>query len=67
MVQGRSLIADHRLKYISVKTSDDIDKIYGKYELDTSKTTYCVEGPLDSLFIDNCVATCDANLGPFKC
>jgi len=62
MVQGRSLDPSSKLKYMSVKAHDDVDKVYGKYELDRSKTTYCVEGPFDSLFVDNCVATCDSSL-----
>lgn len=62
MVQGRSLNPNDKIKYLSIKAHEDIDKIYGKYELDPTKTSYCVEGPLDSLFVQNCVATCDANL-----
>lgn len=61
MVQGRA-IKDGGLKYISIKANDEITKIYGQYELDRSKTVYCVEGPIDSIFVDNCIATCDANL-----
>ena len=62
MLQGRSLDPDSKLKYISIKVHDDVEKIYGLYEADRDKTTYCVEGPFDSLFVDNCLATCDANL-----
>lgn len=61
MIQGRTL-NDYGIKYISIKANDDIEKIYGLYELDRSKTVYCVEGPFDSLFVDNCIATCDASL-----
>lgn len=61
MIQGRSL-SSKGLRYLSIKTDPNVDKIYGKYEVDRSKTVYCVEGPLDSLFVDNCLATCDANL-----
>lgn len=61
MIQGRSL-SNKGLRYLSIKSHPDVDKIYGKYEVDRSKTVYCVEGPFDSLFVDNCLATCDANL-----
>jgi hypothetical protein len=62
MIQGRSFDPDSGLRYISIKSSEDIDKIYGKENIDKSKTVYCVEGPLDSLFVDNCLATCDSSL-----
>lgn len=62
MLQGRSLDPKARIKYISIKMNDDVDKIYGLYEADRDKTVYCVEGPFDSLFVDNCLASCDANL-----
>lgn len=62
MVQGRSLNPKSKLRYISIKTSSEVDKIYGKYELDESRTSYCTEGPFDSLFVENCIATCDSNL-----
>lgn len=61
MVQGRA-IKDSKWKYISIKAHDDIDKIYGMYEIDEADVVYCVEGPLDALFVDNCIATCDASL-----
>jgi len=61
LIQGRAL-KKSKMKYITIKTHDDVTKIYGLENLDKTKTTYCVEGPLDSLFVDNCLATCDANL-----
>lgn len=59
--QGRALV-ESKMKYITIKAHDDVVKVYGRYWLDRSKTTYCVEGPIDSMFVDNCIATCDANL-----
>lgn len=61
MIQGRAL-DNSSLRYISIKTDPAVDKIYGKYEVDRNETVYCVEGPFDSLFVDNCLATCDSNL-----
>lgn len=61
MLQGRAL-KDSKMKYITIKAHDEVEKLYGLYEMDPKRTTYCVEGPFDSLFVDNCIATCDANL-----
>lgn len=62
MLQGRSLDPDSKIKYVTIKVNDEVQKVFGLYEADRSKTTYCVEGPFDSLFVDNCLASCDANL-----
>lgn len=60
-LQGRAL-DKNSLRYITIKANPDVDKIYGLDRLDKTKTTYCVEGPFDSMFIDNCLAVCDPNL-----
>ena len=60
-VQGRA-IGQSKIKYITIKTDENTPKIFGWNGLDTSKTVYVVEGPIDSLFLDNCVATMDAAL-----
>lgn len=44
------------LRYITVKIKDQASLIFGFNEVDKSKTVYVVEGPIDSLFIDNCIA-----------
>lgn len=62
MLQGRSLDPNARIKYVSIKVNDEVEKIYGLYEANRDQTTYCVEGPFDSLFVNNCLASCDANL-----
>jgi hypothetical protein len=49
-------------KYYTVMLDKSRPKIYGLERLDTSKRIYCVEGPIDSLFIGNCVAVGDAAL-----
>ena len=59
--QGRSL-GESKLRYITVKMSDDENKVFGLDRIKLDKTVYVVEGPIDSLFIDNCVATADSNL-----
>jgi len=59
---GRAL-GDSHLRYITVRTTKDDSKlIYGLERVDQSKRVYITEGPLDSLFLDNAVASCDSNL-----
>lgn len=60
-VQGRA-IGPSKIKYITIKGNEEYPKIFGWNRVDTSKTMYVVEGPIDSLFLDNCVATMDASL-----
>ena len=48
-------------KYITIKL-DDGDKVFGLDRLKKDKTVYVVEGPIDSMFLDNAVATADADL-----
>tara|TARA_B100000929_G_scaffold290599_1_gene284880 strand:+ start:38073 stop:39125 length:1053 start_codon:yes stop_codon:yes gene_type:complete len=62
MMQGRSLDPKSSLKYITIKTDPELEKIYGLENVKRNKTVYCVEGPLDSLFVDNCLASCDSSL-----
>ena len=59
--QGRAL-GESKLRYITVKIDDDSYKVYGLDRIDKEKKIYVTEGPIDSMFVDNCVATADANL-----
>tara|TARA_B110000902_G_scaffold12677_1_gene15243 strand:- start:529 stop:1527 length:999 start_codon:yes stop_codon:yes gene_type:complete len=52
--QGRAF-GDEQPKYITIKLQDR-DKIFGLDKVDISKHFYVVEGPIDSLFVDNCLA-----------
>ena len=58
--QGRAF-GNEQPKYITIKLDDDKDKIFGLDRVDKSKPIYVVEGPLDSLFLDNCVAVAGAD------
>ncbi|WWQ13132.1 DNA primase [Morganella phage vB_Mm5] len=53
--QGRALSAnaEKRTKYITIKASPDSTKFYGQDTIDPLKTVFILEGPLDSLFVDN--------------
>ena len=44
------------LRYITVKVKDNVPLLFGINDVDTKKTIYVVEGPIDSLFLDNCIA-----------
>jgi len=63
-VSGRALeTGDKTLRYVTIRTRESNDKlIYGLDKLDKSKPVKIVEGPIDSLFLSNCVASGDANL-----
>ena len=60
-VQGRA-IDDSKIKYITIKTHEDNKKIFGLDKVDLTKRIYVVEGPLDSMFLQNSVAMMDADL-----
>jgi len=59
-VQGRTL-TDSKLRYITVKANDD-RKFFGIDRINENEMIYVVEGPIDSLFLNNAIATADANL-----
>jgi len=60
-LQGRAL-GESKLRYITLKLHDDNKKIYGLDRIDEDKLVYVVEGPIDSMFLENAVATADSNL-----
>lgn len=53
--QGRAF-GDEQPKYYTIKVDETQEKIYGLDRIDYSKRIYVVEGPIDSLFLPNCVA-----------
>jgi len=63
-VTGRDLVGRHdTLRYITIRTNTDTNKlVYGLDRVDQSKPVLVVEGPLDSLFLRNAVASGDSNL-----
>ena len=58
--QGRAF-GDEKPKYITIKLDEDADKIYGLDRADKDKQIYVVEGPIDSMFLDNCIAVAGAD------
>lgn len=62
---GRDLLGRHdTLRYVTVRVdqSDETKLIYGLDRVNQSDLVYVVEGPLDSLLLNNSVASGDANL-----
>jgi len=59
--QGRAL-GESKLRYITIKMNDDNHKVFGLDRIDKDKTIYVVEGPIDSMFLENAISTADANL-----
>lgn len=60
-LQGRSF-GKEQPKYITIKLKENKQKIFGLERLNTQRTIYVVEGPIDSLFIDNCIAAAGADI-----
>lgn len=59
-VQGRTL-ENSSIRYITSELYNDF-KLFGRELIDPDKTIYVTEGPLDSLFLENAVATADSDL-----
>ena len=60
--QGRALSAKAKMRYITVMLDENAPKLYGLDEINDQSTIYIVEGPLDSLFLDNSVAMCGSDV-----
>ena len=58
--QGRAF-GKEQPKYITIKLDKDSDKIFGLDKVDKDKQIYVVEGPIDSMFLDNCIAVAGAD------
>lgn len=50
------------LRYITIKSEHAQDKLwFGQWRVNPKKKIYIVEGPIDSLFLDNCIAMVGAS------
>ncbi|NBP02874.1 MAG: hypothetical protein EBU90_22710 [Proteobacteria bacterium] len=56
-------LRDETLRYITVKVKNDVPLLFGINELNKQKTVYVVEGPIDSLFLPNCIAAAGTSFG----
>ena len=64
--QGRSFNPKEQVKYITIKMKGVENLIYGEERINIKKKIYCVEGPLDSLFLPNCLAIAGLNFKGVK-
>ena len=60
--QGRSLNKSSKVKYITIILDDNQPKIFGWDNVDWNKTIYIVEGPFDSMFLNNSIAMVGADM-----
>lgn len=58
---GRAINPDTTLRYSTIILDDSKDKIFGLDTIDKKKRVYIVEGPIDSMFLDNCAAMAGAD------
>ena len=49
-------LRNESLRYVTVKIKEDELLAFGLDKLDKEKTIFVVEGPIDSLFLPNCIA-----------
>lgn len=60
--QGRSFKKNATVRYITIILDDTKPKLFGLDKIDESKKMFVVEGPIDSLFLPNCLASAGADL-----
>ena len=60
--QGRSLDPMTKMRYITVMLDQNAPKLYGLEKINTQKPIYILEGPFDSLFLENSVAMCGSDV-----
>ena len=61
-MQGRSLSKNNTIRYLTLKLIDSLDTAwFGIENVDKNKKVYIVEGPIDSLFLPNCIAMIGLN------
>lgn len=61
-MQGRSLCKKNAIRYLTLKLIDSLDNAwFGIESIDPDQLVYVVEGPIDSLFLPNCIAMIGLN------
>jgi len=61
-LQGRTFLRNSSLRYITIRASSNTELVYGLDRVDLKNTVYVVEGPIDSLFLPNCIAAANSDL-----
>lgn len=60
--QGRSLSKSSKVKYITIILDEHQPKVFGWDTIDWNRTVYIVEGPFDSMFLNNAIAMVGADM-----
>jgi hypothetical protein len=60
--QGRALGGKSKTRYITIVNDETTPKVYGLDSVDFNKKTYVFEGPIDSMFVSNSIATAGGDL-----
>ena len=61
-VQGRSLLPKSTMRYITILFDEYKQKVFGLNNVNESEPVYVVEGPFDSLFLDNSIAMAGSDI-----
>ena len=61
-IQGRSFRKNTNLRYITIMFDEEKPKLYGLDTVDERLPIYVVEGPIDSMFIPNCIASAGSDV-----
>lgn len=61
LIVARSLEENAKVRYLTIRVDEEYPKLFGLSATKTDDLVYVVEGAIDSLFLDNCIATLDAN------
>lgn len=60
--QGRSFKPDSKVKYITIILDEDSPKLFGLDRVDLMNPVIVVEGPLDAMFLRNCIASAGGSI-----
>lgn len=60
--QGRSFRKNTPLRYITIMLDESKSKLFGLDTLDERQPIYVVEGPIDSMFLPNCIASAGSDV-----
>lgn len=61
-LQGRSIRESKWAKYITIKPSEALPKIYGMHGLNKELPIFLLEGAVDSLFLPNSISVCGGDV-----
>ncbi len=60
--QGRALLKNAKVRYITIMLDKTKPKLFGVDDVDVSKPIYVVEGPIDSMFLPNGLASAGGDI-----